>query len=98
MLVAIIAVIPASAQARTFRDLVSQIVDIINFTIPVIATAALVAYFYNILVSLAHQDSAEARTKLRTHILWGIVGIFILFTFEAILYMLKEAFLGDPDA
>ncbi len=65
---------------------------IINPLITMLFALAVVFFLYGVLEFLFNQDSEEKRTTGRKHMLWGIVGITIMFGVWAILNIVLNTF------
>ncbi len=52
--------------------------EIINPAIGVLFVLALLLFFWGLFEFLWQKDNAEARKKGQQHMLWGVIGIFIM--------------------
>lgn len=53
---------------------------IINPIIQLLAVASLVAFLWGVFQYVRNSDSSSEREKGQQHMLWGIVGLFIIFS------------------
>lgn len=58
--------------------LVNLSVEVINPIIKVLFALAIVYFLYGVAKFLMNQEDEESRTSGKKHMLWGIVGIFIM--------------------
>ncbi len=68
---------------------------ITNPLIILMFAAALVYFLYGVFEFLMKADDAEARDIGKTHMLWGIVGMFIMLAVFTILHIIENT-LGVP--
>ncbi len=54
------------------------ITQILNPLIELIFAAALIYFFYGVFEFMANQSNDEAKTKGKSHMIWGIVGLAIM--------------------
>lgn len=59
--------------------------QIVNPVIVFIFALALVYFLYGLVVFIANADNEEARSTGRQHMLWGVVGLFIMVSVYGIL-------------
>ena len=92
-------VLPAVALAatpRTFRELVIQIIAIINYIIPTIIVLGLVIYFWGIVrnILIFGQSGKEAAAEARKRFFgWGLLILFVMVSIWGILRLLVNTFL-----
>lgn len=65
---------------------------VINPIIVFMFAVALVVFMWGVIEFVANRDSDDARTTGRQHMLWGIVGIFIMMAVYAILKIIINTF------
>ena len=68
---------------------------LVNPLIVLMFAAALAYFLYGVVEFLMNADQSEARETGRQHMLWGIVGMFIMIGVFAILHFI-ETTLGVP--
>lgn len=64
--------------------------EIINPLITVIALAAFVVFVWGVVDFIRGADNEEKRKIGQQHMIWGIIGLVILFGAQAILQLLKN--------
>lgn len=81
------------AYADGVDDFVHKINDLIlNPLIGLVFAVALVVFMYGIVEFLMNADNDEARTTGKKHMLWGIIGLFVMFSVWAILNLVLSTF------
>ena len=55
---------------------------------------ALVYFLYGVLELIRNADSDEARQTGRQHILWGVIGMFIMVSFYGIMHVICNTIPG----
>jgi len=91
-LIAIILVMPAIALAaapKTWSDLVSSLVSLINSGIVTLVAAGLVLYFYGIASNIINFENNPDKRK--AYFFWGIIILFIMFSVWGILALVHNA-------
>jgi len=58
----------------------------------------LVYFIYGVIEYVAHGDNEEGRTTGTRHMIWGIVGLFIMFGVFGIIHLILNTFgINDPN-
>lgn len=93
VLVAAAAFLPqiASAQNTTLDDFLTDIQDIINDILPIIAALALLAFFWGLAVYVFQADDDEAKQKGKNIMIAGIVALFLMAAIGGIIEFLTGA-------
>ncbi len=94
---AIILVVPFVANAevaRTLRDLVEQIVDLLNTATGVLVAAALVAFLYGAAYNML-KAGERGSGALRQFLVWGIIILFVMVSIWGILNLLQQTLFGS---
>ena len=63
--------------------------QIINPLIGLMFAVAVVFFIYGVVEFIAAADNEETRTKGKQHMIWGIIGLAIMFGANAIITLLK---------
>lgn len=94
-ILALIILAPGAALAapRTFSELADLITNLINGGIGVALILGIVIYFWGIVSTIPHQSKGDGE-RLRTHIVWGIAALFIMFSVWGILALLRNTLFG----
>ena len=80
------------------KEVVSQIVgSIIDPLVLLIFSIGIFLFTWGLVVFLSQMDNPDGRKTGVQHMLWGIIGIFIMATVFGIINIILETFgLGDP--
>lgn len=65
---------------------------IINPLITFLFVLAFVIFIYGLVEFLGNRDNQEAQTKGKSHMLWGVIGVFIMFSVFGIMTLLINVF------
>lgn len=87
----------ASAAPRTFAELANLAVSIINGAIGVALILGIVIYFYGVATSLPKSGKGDLE-KLRAHLMWGIIALFVMFSVWGILRLVSNTLFGGGGA
>ena len=72
------------------------IAQIINPLIPVLIGIAMLVFFWGIIQYILNADSEEKRSTGRQHMMWGIIGLFVMVSVWGIIYLLQDFFGVTP--
>ena len=89
--------IPAVASAevaRSLKDLVGQIVTLLNTATGVLVAAALVAFLYCAAYNMLRAGE-RGGTALRQFLVWGIIILFVMVSIWGILNVLQQTLFGS---
>ena len=89
--------IPAVASAevaRSLKDLVGQIVTLLNTATGVLVAAALVAFLYGAAYNMLRAGE-RGGTALRQFLVWGIIILFVMVSIWGILNVLQQTLFGS---
>jgi predicted PurR-regulated permease PerM len=85
----ILQIIPiAEANVTTLMASVNKV--IINPLIILLFALAAVYFIYGIVMYFLSPDNEEVRTKSKTHMLWGVIGMFIMVSVFGILSLIMN--------
>jgi len=86
------------AAPRTFEQLAGIFVQILNGGIGVALVLGIVIYFLGIATSLGKLNAGNTE-KIRTHLLWGLIALFVMISVWGILALLRNTLFGGgaPD-
>ncbi len=76
--------------AQTFFDHIKT--NIVNPIITLLALAAFVVFVWGVVDFIRSADDAEKRATGQRHMVWGIIGLVIIFGANAIIVILKNTF------
>jgi len=81
----------AAAQApSTFRQFGELVVRIVKYGVILLFVSLGVGLAYGVVVYLAHADDAKMRETIKSYLLWGIIGIAVVFGLWGILAILSN--------
>jgi len=80
------------AYASLDEFLVKVSVEVINPLIIAFFAVAIAIFLYGVLEFVMNQDNEEAKTKGKSHMIWGVVGITIMMAAWPILVVIKNTF------
>ena len=84
----------ASAEvAHTLKDLVEQIVSLLNTATGVLVAAALVAFLYGAAYNLL-KAGERGSGALRQYLVWGVIILFVMVSIWGILNLLQQTLFG----
>jgi hypothetical protein len=95
LLIATVALIPSFAAAQapsTFREFAELIVAIVKYGVILLFVSLGVGLAYGVVVYLAHADDAKMRESIRSYLLWGVIGIAVVFGLWGLLAILSSTF------
>ena len=88
-----IALADGTAPVTKFVGTVNKL--IVNPLIILMFAAALVYFLYGVFEFLMNADQAEARETGKDHIIWGIIGMFVMLGVFTILHLIERT-IGAP--
>jgi len=72
--------------------------NIVNPIIYLMMAVALVSFLWGVLQYVGKGDDAESRSTGARHMLWGIIGLFIMFGVFGIIHIVLNTFsINDPN-
>lgn len=89
-------VCPAGGTPENFNDIVCILKDLVTTAIPVVASLALVVFFWGLAKFILKADDVKAREEGRQVMMWGIVALFVLVSIWGIIFFLTNDILGLP--
>ena len=66
------------------------IAQIINPAIVILVTLALVVFIWGIVQMIYGANNEEKRTQGKRHLIWGLVGLFIMLTVKGLLAIIQN--------
>lgn len=78
--------------APTFKQLVSNLIGLINYIVPVLVALVLVFFFWGI-VRYVYKSSEGERGDTAIFF-WGLLGLFVLVSLWGLVNVLRQTFLG----
>ncbi len=74
-----------SLAGSTFKGIIDEILSIISLLNPILFAAAFLVFFWGLSKFILNSGNEAENTKGKNFMLWGILALFILFTFLAII-------------
>jgi succinate dehydrogenase/fumarate reductase cytochrome b subunit len=77
----------------TAESLIARISDVIITPIIFLLFAlALVYFLYGVMIFIANADQPEMRKTGAKHMIWGVIGMFVMFGVKGILLLIISSF------
>ena len=83
-----------AAAPRTFQELASLVVLILDNATAVLIVAGIVIYFYGISTNILN-FSDDGGEKVRAYFFWGIIVLFVMVSIWGILRLLQSTLFGS---
>lgn len=81
----------------TVEALVARIaISILNPIIYLLFAVALLIFIKGLVEFLANRENASERQKGKMHMIWGVIGLFIMFAAFTIINLITNTFHLDP--
>jgi hypothetical protein len=85
-----------NAAGTRFYDVLDYINEIINFLNPIVFSLSFVVFFWGLSKYILNSDNKDAIEKGKNYMLWGILVLFILISFRAIIsFIARDLGIGD---
>ena len=81
-------------KTSTLASVVQTLISFINLLVGVLATLAIVIFFWGLVRYIYRSDDEHALAEGRQTILWSLIALFVLFSLWGILAVLNIAFFG----
>jgi hypothetical protein len=78
--------------APTFKQLVSNLIGLVNYIFPLLVGAALLLFFWGIVKYM--YKSSEGERADSSLFFWGLLALFVLVSLWGIINLMRSAFLG----
>ncbi|MBI2023939.1 hypothetical protein HYT00_00885 [Candidatus Giovannonibacteria bacterium] len=79
------------AYAKTIDQIISLVSDqILRPIVMLLIALATVLFFWGVIEFLWNRDNEEEQDKGKRHMLWGIIGLVIMFSVNGILWVLID--------
>jgi len=78
------------AAPSTFKELVNLILDFLGVLTPVLFSFALLVFIWGVAEFILNAGNASVRESAKARMIWGVIGLFVLFSLLGII-----RFLGD---
>jgi hypothetical protein len=84
----------ASAAPTTFRELAEYLVGLMNSTIGLLVSAALVIYFFGVIQHVRKSEGGQDFSQMRQFLLFGVLILFVMVSVWGILEILQNTLEG----
>ena len=81
-----------STTGATLQTIVGKLVGFINLLVPVLASAAIVFFFYGLVRFIRNSGDSKGRAVGRDAIVWGLIGMFVIISLWGIVNFIQAAF------
>lgn len=81
----------ALAQASNINSVLSLITSVLNAIVPIIIALAVVWFLWGVFQYVIASDPEE-KTGARNHMIWGIIGIFVMVSVWGLVNLLRDSF------
>ena len=85
---------PITSYAQTFRNAVSEVVQISDVVVPLLMSAALAWFIFGVVMFIQGSDNPEQRKKGKQRMLWGIIALFAMITYLSLTSVVTQSFFG----
>lgn len=87
--------VEAQVNATSFGAVVDPIItNIVTPIVELMVSVGIIVFVWGVVELLLHADDPEARKTGRDHMIWGIVGVFIMISAWAIIYVISNTLKG----
>lgn len=86
----------AAPAFTNFMEFGTFVLRILQGVISALFALAVLGLVYGVVMYFWQNDNADRREDLKSYLLWAVVGIFVLFSFWALVGILVHSF--DPNA
>lgn len=78
--------------STTFSDFIfGPVSTLIRYLIYIVLALALVVFLWGLAKFILKAESAEERNKGRQLMIWGLIGLFVMFSVTGLVYFIREA-------
>lgn len=89
LLILAVPTVVLAAAPKTFQELASYIVTILDTASGILIIAGVVVYFFGISTNL-FKAGEESSQNLKTQLMWGLIVLFVMVSIWGILKLLQE--------
>ena len=86
--------IPSFAFAKTFGDIVGELVGVINTAIPVVGGLILLAFGWGVFKYIFSSADSTEKGQAKEVIVWGLVALFVAFSIWGLVAVLQNTIVG----
>ena len=74
-----------SAGGETFKSVINYVLDVINILNPILFALAFIVFFWGLSKFILNSGKPEERKNGRSYMAWGVLALFVLLSFQAII-------------
>lgn len=78
--------------ASTFHDAIFYVLDVLYILIPILFTLAFIVFFWGLSKFILSSGNQADLEKGKNYMIWGVLALFILLSFRAILSLVSNEF------
>ena len=79
------------AYASSVDEFIRQVNDVVlNPVIKLLFAVAFIMFFWGVVEFIRNADSDDGRSKGKQHMLWGIIGLFIMFSVWGLMQLIVD--------
>jgi hypothetical protein len=90
--VCLTAFMPLVAAAATVQDIVTVLSEIVGLVIPLLSVIAIAIFLYGVVKYITAGGDAEKEKQARGYLIYGLIGLFVLVAFWALVTVLTSTF------
>jgi len=83
---------PFLAMAATVNTVITKIMDVLNVVVPLLIAVAVVVFLWGVVGYITSAGNEEKRTEARQHMIWGIIGLFVMVAVWGLVNILISTF------
>ncbi len=68
-----------------FKTLIQYLLDVLNILIPILSGLAFIVFFWGLSKFILNSNKPEEIKNGRTYMIWGVLVLFVLLTYTAII-------------
>lgn len=84
--------VPLLAAAATIGDIIDAISELVNLIIPLLTIIAIAVFLYGVVRYILAGGDAAKEAEARRYLIAGLVGLFVLVAFWALITVLTSTF------
>jgi hypothetical protein len=81
-----------AAAPATFKDFTDIIINLSNSLLVILGTLALIAFLWGITKTIINSDNEETRKTGRKIMIYGLLALFVVFSLNEILTLVRNTF------
>ena len=78
-----------SLSSSTFRDVIKEILSVIDILIPILFALAFIVFFWGLSKFILRSDNEKDIENGKNYMLWAVLALFVLLTFRVIITLVS---------